>query len=170
MSRSDRIRHVVRKPRVGLVWSGKPTHKNDHNRSIALSSLEPILSVPGVEFVSLQCEYRNSDGPALARLPLIRLDGDLRDFADTAAVIGELDLVISVDTAVAHLAGAMGSPLWLLLSHIRDWRWLRGRSDSPWYPTARLFRQPPDGNWDEVVTRLAKELSAFARDASAATK
>src|SRR6185437_8463974 len=158
----------VRKPRVGLVWSGKPTHKNDHNRSIALNRLEPLLSVPGVEFVSLQCEYRDSDGPALARLPLIRLDDALRDFADTAAVIGDLDLVISVDTAVAHLVGAMGRPLWLLLSHIRDWRWLRGRLDSPWYPTARLFRQSPDGNWDEVISRVANELSVF--DSSTATK
>jgi tetratricopeptide (TPR) repeat protein len=160
----------IRKPRVGLVWSGKPTHKNDHNRSIALSRLEPLLSVPGIEFVSLQREYRDSDGPAIARLPLMRLDDALRDFADTAAVIAELDLVISVDTAVAHLAGAMGRPLWLLLSHIQDWRWLRARSDSPWYPTARLFRQPSDGNWDDVIARVLEELSAFAIDWSAATK
>jgi tetratricopeptide (TPR) repeat protein len=160
----------VRRPRVGLVWSGKPTHKNDHNRSIALSRLEPILSVAGIEFVSLQREYRNSDSAAIARLPLMRLDDALRDFADTAAVIGELDLVISVDTAVAHLTGAMGRPLWLLLPHIGDWRWLRGRPDSPWYPTARLFRQPTDGNWDEVIVRVANELTAFAVHSSAATK
>jgi len=90
--------------------------------------------------------------------------------ADTAAVIGEVDLVIAVDTAVAHLAGAMAKPLWLLLPHIQDWRWLRGRTDSPWYPTARLFRQPRIGDWDGAIALVAQELAAFAKAAAIATR
>jgi hypothetical protein len=157
-----RLAHIG-KPRVGLVWSGKPSHKNDHNRSIALSRLEPLLAVPGVSFVSLQREYRETELPALAQLPILRLDESLTDFADTAAVIGELDLVIAVDTAVAHLVGALGRPLWLLLSHIQDWRWMHERADSPWYPSARLFRQSEIGDWDRVIAAVAQELTAFAK-------
>jgi hypothetical protein len=135
-----------------------------------LSRLQPLLSVPDVEFFSLQREYRNDELSALSNLPLHRLDDAFLDFADTAAAIAELDLVIAVDTAVAHLAGAIAKPLWLLLSHIQDWRWLRGRDDSPWYPTARLFRQPDDGRWDEVIARVAQELSVFAASYNGATK
>ncbi len=105
--------------------------------------------------------------PALAKLPILRIDEALTDFADTAAVIGELDLVIAVDTAVAHLAGAMGKPLWLLVSHIQDWRWLRDRTDSPWYPSARLFRQPQIGDWDGVIAAVAQELAGFAKACAA---
>jgi Tfp pilus assembly protein PilF len=158
----DRLAGIGR-PRVGLVWSGKPSHKNDHNRSIALSRLKPLLSVGGTHFISLQREYRDSDLAALGRLPIRRLDEFLTDFADTAAVIGELDLIITVDTAVAHLAGAMAKPLWLLVPHVQDWRWLRGRNDSPWYPTARLFRQPQIGDWDGAIAAMAKELVGFAK-------
>jgi tetratricopeptide (TPR) repeat protein len=164
-----RMAHIAR-PRVGLVWSGKPTHKNDHNRSIELSRLEPWLSIVDVQFVSLQREYREADMPALNRLPILRFEDALTDFADTAALMSELDLVIAVDTAVAHLAGALARPLWLLLSHIQDWRWLRGRTDSPWYPTARLFRQPQSGEWDGVITCVAEELAAFAKGPVPATK
>jgi hypothetical protein len=164
-----RLANVAR-PRVGLVWSGKPTHKNDHNRSIALSRLEPLLSIPGIQFISLQHEYRDTDLTALSRLPILRLDEALNDFAETAAVIGQLDLVIAVDTAVAHLAGAMARPLWLLLSHIQDWRWLHGRTDSPWYPSARLFRQPQIGDWDGVIALVAKELAEFAQVPAVATR
>ena len=150
------------RPRVGLVWSGKPSHKNDHNRSIALQRLAPLLSASGVDFVSLQREYRAADLAALAAFPnLLRLDAALADFADTAAVVEALDLVITVDTAVAHLAGALGKPVWLLLSSIQDWRWLQRRDDSPWYPTARLFRQPEIGDWDSVIARVARELAVF---------
>ena len=151
------------RPRIGLVWSGKPTHKNDHNRSIALPRLKPLLSVAGTHFVSLQREYRVSDLTALDQLPIRRLDDLLTDFADTAAVIGELDLVISVDTAAAHLAGAMARQLWLLVPHVQDWRWLRGRTDSPWYPTAKLFRQPQIGDWDGAIAAMAKALAGFAK-------
>lgn len=148
--------------RVGLVWSGKPSHKNDHNRSIALERLAPLFATPNLSFVSLQREYRDADVPALARFGIQRIDDALGDFADTAAAMEQLDLVVAVDTAVAHLAGALGRPLWLLVSNIQDWRWLRDRNDSPWYPTARLFRQPRDGKWDSVLTTLARELAAFA--------
>ena len=150
------------RPRVGLVWSGKPSHKNDHNRSIALHRLTPLLSVSGADFISLQPEYRAADLAALAAFPnLLRLDAALADFADTAAVVEALNLVIAVDTAVAHLAGALGKPVWLLVSSIQDWRWLRQRDDSPWYPTARLFRQPEIGDWDSVIARVARELAVL---------
>jgi len=158
----DRLADMGR-PRIGLVWSGKPTHKNDHNRSIALPRLKPLLSVAGTQFVSLQREYRASDLTALDQLPIRRLDDLLTDFADTAAVIGELDLVIAVDTAVAHLAGAMAKPIWLLLPHIQDWRWLNGRNDSPWYPTAKLFRQPQIGDWGGAIAAMEKALAGFAK-------
>ncbi|HTM74485.1 MAG TPA: tetratricopeptide repeat protein [Pseudolabrys sp.] len=158
----DRLADIGR-ARIGLVWSGKPSHKNDHNRSIALARLKPLLSVTGTHFISLQREYRDSDLVVLGRLPIRRFDKFLTDFSETAAVIGELDLIISVDTAVAHLAGAMAKPLWLLLPHVQDWRWLHGRNDSPWYPTARLFRQPQIGDWDGAIAAMAKELVGFAK-------
>jgi tetratricopeptide (TPR) repeat protein len=150
--------------RVGLVWSGKPAHKNDRNRCIPLSLLTPLLSVTGVGFVSLQQDYREADRTALANyLQLLRLERELTDFADTAAVVAALDLVIAVDTAVAHLAGTMGKPVWILLSHVLDWRWLLERPDSPWYPSARLYRQPASGDWGSVIARLAQDLAAEAK-------
>jgi tetratricopeptide (TPR) repeat protein len=161
----------TKSPCVGLVWSGKPTHKNDHNRSIRLAQLTPLLARPGVGFVSLQKDTRAADRAALAQAPLLRLDDTLCDFADTAAVIAALDLVIAVDTAVAHLAGAMGKPVWILLPAIGDWRWLLARADSPWYPSARLFRQPRIGNWQGAIAEVARELDLFAqRSGQAATR
>lgn len=149
--------------RVGLVWSGKPTHRNDHNRSLAFERLAPVFAVEGVRFVSLQREYRAADLPALDACPAVqRLDEAFSEFADTAAAVEQLDLVISVDTAVAHLAGALGKRVWILLPAVPDWRWLLAREDSPWYPTARLFRQPQLGDWDSVIARLGEELSALA--------
>jgi tetratricopeptide (TPR) repeat protein len=147
------------RPRVGLVWSGKPSHKNDHNRSIPLADLAPLLAVPDVSFVSLQRDYREAELAALDQSSILRMNDGLTDFADTAAIIAQLDLVIAVDTAVAHLAGALGKPVWILLSHIQDWRWLLAREDSPWYPSARLFRQPRIGDWDGVIARLATALA-----------
>ena len=160
-------------PRVGLVWSGTATHKNDHNRSLPLERLAPLLAMPRIQFVSLQRELRDADVPALATFPaLLRLEAYLTDFADTAAVIAELDLVIAVDTAVAHLAGALGKPVWILLAHVQDWRWLLDREDSPWYQSARLFRQPRIGDWDSVIARLAgeldRELASAAKNGHAA--
>jgi ADP-heptose:LPS heptosyltransferase len=116
-----------------------------------------------VQFVSLQCDLRAGDAAILNDLPnVLDCGADLHDFADTAALLSRLDAVISVDTAVAHLAGAMGKPLILLLPYAADFRWLRGREDSPWYPTAKLLRQPKFGHWDSVVESLREELAALA--------
>jgi hypothetical protein len=149
-----------RKPlRVGLVWAGNPDLKNDRNRSIPLERMAPLLAIPDLEFVSLQRDVRASDAEALMRAPeLTDIAGDLQDFDDTAAVVSLLDLVIAVDTSVAHLAGALGKPVWLLLPFGPDPRWMLDREDSPWYPTARLFRQPKRGDWDSVLARICAEI------------
>ncbi|WP_118182983.1 tetratricopeptide repeat protein [Paraburkholderia phosphatilytica] len=144
-------------PRIGVVWKGNPRHHNDANRSLAsLASLAPLWSVPGVSFVSLQKGHGEDEAhnpPAWQ--PLVALGHELTDFADTAAVIGELDLVICVDTSTAHLAASLGKPCWVLLpSHDPDWRWLHGRTDSPWYPQMRVFRQPRPGNWAAPVEAM----------------
>src|SRR5262249_39201761 len=124
--------------RVGLTWSGNPKVKTDPMRSIGLPKLSPLLDLPGNTFISLQPEGRSEHAEALRALPqIIHFGEELTDFADTAAVINELDLVISTDTAVSHLAGAMGKPLWLLLMLSPDWRWLLDCEDNPWYPTAK---------------------------------
>jgi Tfp pilus assembly protein PilF len=147
------------RPRAGFVWSGSPSHKNDGNRSIALARLACLFEDPAVRCFSLQSELRAADGETLASLPnLIELGSGFRDFADTAAVISMLDIVISVDTAVAHLAGALGKPVLILLPHAADFRWMRSRDDTPWYPTAKLFRQPAFGDWDSVIVRVREAL------------
>ena len=153
--------------RVGLVWKGNPDHMNDANRSLPhLSVLAPLWQVPGISFVSLQ----KGQGEDEARQPppgqpLLHLGDDIADFADTAAIVAQLDLVISVDSAAAHVAGALGKPVWVLLPGFgTDWRWLLEREDSPWYPGAmRLFRQPHDAtSWDGTVARLAAALRSWA--------
>jgi tetratricopeptide (TPR) repeat protein len=159
---------LVARPRVGFVWSGQPSHKNDANRSIPLKRLAALFEDPPVQCFSLQSDLRDSDGEALRGLPdLVHLGGAFRDFADTAAVIALLDVVISVDTAVAHLAGALGKPVVILVPHAADFRWLRSRDDTPWYPTAKLFRQPAFGDWDSVIVRLRDELRQLSRTAMA---
>jgi FkbM family methyltransferase len=148
--------------KVGIVWAGNPQHRNDARRSIAAETLLPLLRVQGARWFSLQVGERAAD---LARLPhglVADLSPHLSDFAETAAAIASLDLVICVDTAVAHLAGAMGKPVWVLLPFSADWRWLRYRSDSPWYPTARLFRQPAPGDWPSVVMQVRDLVSRWA--------
>ena len=146
-------------PLVGLAWSGGIWHDNDLNRSMELATLAPVLDVRGITFVNLQHEFRQRDLPILQKLPnLFRFETRFGDFADTAAVVSLLDAVISVDTAVAHLAGAMGQPLLLMLPYAADYRWLRERQDSPWYPTAQLYRQPKFGDWDSVVQALIQDL------------
>jgi len=148
--------------RIGLVWSGSTTHRNDRQRSIRLARLLPLLDAD-VEFISLQKECRAEDLELMRRDGRIRdVAGDLGDFADTAALLAELDLLITVDTSVAHLAGALGCPTWLLLPFAPDYRWLLGRADSPWYPSLRLFRQPALGDWESVVRELAALLDAKA--------
>jgi tetratricopeptide (TPR) repeat protein len=146
------------KPRIGLVWSGNAQQKNDRNRSMELATLAPILQFDA-HWICLQKEIRDCDLRGLAAPPGINVYGDmLTDFADTAALIELMDLVIAVDTGVAHLACAMGKPVWILLARNADWRWLLDRDDSPWYPTARLFRQTDPRSWDGVVARVAAAL------------
>jgi hypothetical protein len=145
-------------PRVGLVWSGGTKHTNDRNRSIALRELIEYLPRQ-FQYVSLQKETRGSDEDALrSRADILRFDGRLDDFADTAALCQLMDVVVSVDTSVAHLSGAMGRPVWLLLPCVPDWRWLLGREDSVWYPSARLLRQDKAGDWAGVLARVRSEL------------
>jgi hypothetical protein len=155
-------------PRAGLVWSGSPSHKNDRNRSIPLARLAGLFADPPLCCCSLQSELRDADREVLRDLPsLVHLGAELRDFADTAAVISLLDVVISVDTAVAHLAGALGKPVVILLPYAADFRWMRGSDDTPWYPTAKLFRQPAFGDWDSVIIRLRDELRQLSPSALA---
>ncbi|MBE9177197.1 glycosyltransferase family protein [Oculatella sp. LEGE 06141] len=146
---------------VGLVWAGNPERQSDGDRSCPLRYVQPILDISGVAVYSLQ------KGEAAAELKhlgieskLLDLSSQLHDFADTAAIITQLDLVITVDTAVAHLAGALGHPVWVLLSHLPDWRWLLERNDSPWYPGMRLFRQPSPGDWQGVFEQVKEALQS----------
>jgi tetratricopeptide (TPR) repeat protein len=161
-----RLRLTPGAPRVGLVWSGNPRHKNDRSRSLPFDTLAPLIGVAGIDFVSLQKEPRPADAEALARYGnVLDLGPELQDFGDTAAVISLLDLVITVDTSIAHLAGALGKPVWIMLPTRVDWRWLLDREDSPWYPTARLFRQRAAGDWAGVIARVRQELvSRFAKE------
>lgn len=149
--------------RVGLVWKGNPRFENDSERSLpSLQTLAKLGQIPGVSFFSLQ-KGAGEDEAQAPPFPLVDLAAHLGDFADTAAIIANLDLVISVDTAVAHLSGALGKPCWILLPDFKtDWRWLTEREDSPWYPgVVRLFRQPPGGGWSPVVTALAEALAGL---------
>ena len=145
--------------RVALAFAGNPDHINDRNRSIALSRLRPLLATPGVSFVSVQRDVRDADREWLGDAALTHLGDELADFSDTAAVLALADLVITVDTSVAHLAGALGQPLWVLLPFWPDWRWTLDRA-SPWYPDARLFRQGADGDWDPVIEQVRAQLAA----------
>ena len=153
-------------PRVGLVWKGNPRFENDRDRSLpSLQTLEPLADVTGIHFVSLQKGAGEDEAAAPAgRLRTINLGAEIGDFADTAALVSQLDLVIAVDTAVAHLAGALGVPCWILLPDYKtDWRWLTERSDSPWYPgVVRLFRQPGMGQWEKPVKEICAALTDFA--------
>lgn len=159
----DRLKKFANKLKVGLAWRGNPNNKNDRNRSLALSWHAPLAQIPGVQFISLQ---KGSAAGEIETSPLAMVDwtNDLNDFADTAALVANLDLVISSDTAVAHLAGAMGKPVWVLLTHFPDWRWLLHRSDSPWYPTMRLFRQPTRGDWGNVIQSIHAGLCKLDPD------
>lgn len=146
-------------PRIGIVWAGSAVHTNNHNRSIALAQFDRILSAPDLQFVCLQKDVSNADAAVLRSHGRVAVLGDeLKDFADTAAIIAMLDLVVSVDTSVVHLAGALGRPVWVLLPFSADYRWMIDREASPWYPSARLLRQPRIGDWDSVLERVTREL------------
>ena len=145
--------------RVGIAWSGNPNHPNDRARSIPLAAFAPLLARRDLEFHVVQQHVRPADRDTLDAMPHVRDHSrGLTDFAETAALLSQMDLVISADTAVAHLAGALALPTWLLLPFSHDWRWLVGREDSPWYPTMRLFRQPVRGDWGAVIERAAALL------------
>jgi tetratricopeptide (TPR) repeat protein len=152
--------------KIGIVWAGRAEHGNDRNRSCPISHLRRLGELPGMSFYSLQ------KGPQAAVLGELRgdlmvedLGQKLTDFADTAFIIAQLDVVITVDTAVAHLAGALGRPVWVMLPFACDWRWLTGRNDSPWYPTMRLFRQPRWGDWATVLRNVEQELENLLKAA-----
>ncbi len=150
--------------KIGLVWSGSPSQGNDRNRSANLEALTPLLEVPGTAFYSLQVGPRAADVQRLSPPQRVHdLSPDLRDWADTAAAIAQLDLVIGVDTGVIHLAGALGKPVWVLLCYSPDWRWGLGRLDNPWYPTMRLFLQPKPKDWASVVADAAAALGERVR-------
>ena len=152
--------------KVGVVWAGSAGHRHDRMRSLPAEMFLPGLLMSGVQLFSLQMEPRAADRAVLEQLKggVVDLAPSLTNFADTAAAVSAMDLVISVDTAVAHLAGALGKPTWILLPHILDWRWFYERADTPWYPTARLFRQPRSRDWASVLDRLPLELQRFAAD------
>lgn len=163
-SDKEKVRHLRQKlgqtsrPRIGIAWSGSSIHKNDQNRSIRLDALKTLLNTP-VEWHSIQKEYRDHDLKFLAEKSEINHhQDDLHDFSDTAALIECMDLVITVDTSVAHVAGALGKPVWILLPYTPDYRWMLNRNDSPWYPTAKLFRQPTLGAWQSVIQSVHSEL------------
>lgn len=147
--------------RIGVAWAGNPSFKGDRSRSIGLARLSPLLSTGGAAFFSLQRDLRDGDREILLNHPQVTALGDtIADFDDTAAIMASLDLVISSDTSVVHLAGALGRPVWILLQHVADWRWALDRADCPWYPSARLFRQPKIDDWESVVRQVAGELAA----------
>jgi tetratricopeptide (TPR) repeat protein len=161
----EKLRSQINAIRVGLAWAGRKDQTNDLARSMHLKQFAPLAKLRQVTFVSLQKGYAAAQSVhAPVGMDLLDFTEGINDFADTAARIDNLDLVISVDTATAHLAAAMGKPVWLLLSFSADWRWLLNKNDSPWYPTMRLFRQKRFGDWDEVITRVAQALGAMASE------
>jgi predicted O-linked N-acetylglucosamine transferase (SPINDLY family) len=152
---------TTRGPRIGVAGAGSRAHGADHRRSLALDQLGSLVALPGFHFFTLQKDWSEASS---SELPLTNLMGEMADFADTAALVANLDLIISVDTAVAHLAGALGKPVWLLDRFDSCWRWLTGRRDSPWYPTMRIYRQPEPGDWDAVLQEVVRDLLAFGAD------
>ncbi len=145
-------------PRIALAWSGNPNHDNDRNRSIALRRLVRFFEASPASFVSVQRDLRGDDAPVLAASGITHVGSELEDFTDTAAVLALCDLVVTVDSAVVHLAGAMGRPVFVLIPFAPDWRWTLSGESTPWYPTARLFRQTKPGDWDDVLSRVAAAL------------
>ena len=161
---SRRLASDAGRLKVGIAWAGRPGHERDAYRSIKLRSLLPVCEIEGIELYSLQ----KGEGAAQLQtlgvdVEIVDLQEELTDFAETAAAISLLDLVISVDTSIAHLAGALGKSVWILLPHPAEWRWLEHREDTPWYPSARLFRQRKEGDWLEVAREVAAALAQMVR-------
>jgi hypothetical protein len=150
--------------KVGLCWAGRPTHGNDWRRSLPWARLSPLARVPNVVFFSMQTGDRAGEaGNPPDGMQLVRCGSELNDFSDTAALLANLDLLISVDSAPVHLAGALNRPVWTLVPFQPDWRWRLDESVSRWYPTMRLFRQRTSGDWDEMIARVAEALSRFQK-------
>ena len=146
---------------VGIAWAGSRLHRNDRHRSVALDRLAPLARIPGARLFALQVGAAAAElGPA--GLPIHDLAPDIADFADSAAIVTALDLVVTIDSALAHLAGALARPVWVLVPFAPDWRWGMTGESTPWYPTMRLFRQRRPGDWDEPVGRVAAALAALA--------
>ncbi|MGE4352375.1 MAG: tetratricopeptide repeat protein, partial [Bdellovibrionales bacterium] len=146
------------KKHIAVVWGGAPKHKQDAKRSLPLSVFSELFQIPDTQFFSLNRDKREGDDVLLASLPIVDLAPTLQDFGQVAQYMAQMDLIISCDTATAHLAGAMGLPVWTLLPFAPDWRWLTEREDSPWYPSMRLFRQKTAGDWAEVIERVEAAL------------
>jgi hypothetical protein len=145
--------------RIGVIWAGRPTHSNDRNRSALLEDFLPIANLPNVALLALQKGPKTDQaGDYYGRAPLINIGAEITDYDDTMAVLAIIERLVTVDTSVAHLAGAMGRPVWIMLPRAPDWRWLLDRDDSPWYPTVRLFRQSTVRQWHDVVVRIAEAL------------
>jgi hypothetical protein len=162
-ARIEKWRAILGPPRaakrVGLAWSGNAALQSDNVRSARLAELAPMFR-ENIEYIAVQKDIRPHDLPDAERLGIRMFGAETQDFADTAALISLMDLIISVDSAPAHLAGALARPVWLLLYYAAEWRWLMQREDSPWYPTARLFRQRIALNWPELASRVADVLHA----------
>jgi hypothetical protein len=151
------------KLKVGLVWSGGAAHPENGLRSLPLEAFGPLGTVAGVALIGLQKGPAEGEAPP-GGLKVVNLGPEIGDFSDTAAILMNLDLLISVDTSVVHVAGALGRPVWTLLASAPGYVWMRGREDSPWYPTMRLFRQARDGDWEGVIERVREELDGAVRD------
>ncbi len=166
---AERLRQALptHTPRIGLAWSGRSTHPNDRRRSVRLTQLIPLTATGSASFISLQKPFPDGDSAALSSFPaLTDNSSELADFEETAALVMNLDLIITVDTAIGHLAGALGKQAWILLAKASDWRWLLDRTDSPWYPTVKLFRQPAPGLWEPVILNAASTLKTWLFDAN----
>lgn len=158
--RQWQVRLIGPEKKIGIVWAGSPRHSNDKKRSCSLDHFASLADLENMLLFSLQVGANSQTKYNNHRI--VDLGSYIRDFSDTAAIISNLDLVISVDTAVLHLAGALGRPVWGLLPYVADWRWLLNRSDSPWYPSMRLFRQPHPDDWGSVFNAVQRELSSWA--------
>lgn len=156
-----------RKFRIGFVWAGNPKHHGDHNRSIPFGLFSPLLAAAPVTWVSLQVGVHAPEIEQVGQANVLSFADRLTDYYETAGLVQNLDMVITVDTSVAHLSGALGKPVWLLLPYAPDWRWQLDREDTPWYPNTRLFRQPAIDSWPQVLVRVAGELRRFLRQSGA---